>query len=117
MPVFNSEGTWVGDFPQVVTNVGADSVVTLAAPGERMRWLITGLSATTDKIPTAPAPLTIVSGATTIERIEGNNAWPWNFAQDVHYRGGVNEAVVITLTTQGAAVRGTLRITAMKVSA
>jgi hypothetical protein len=104
----------VGDVHAVATAVNGAATVTLAAPGERMRWLILAMTVSMNGDPAAPVSLTVVSGSTTIERIEFPAAACAPYNSRGSYKGGVNEAVVVTLPALGASIRGTVTVRAIK---
>lgn len=108
----------VADTQSVATAVNGDAVVTLAAPGERLRWLVLGTTISMNGDPAAAVSFTIVSGgATTLERIEFPAAACAPYNSRGAYRGGVNEAVVLTLPALGTGIRGTVSVRALKVPA
>ena len=104
----------VGDVHDVATAVNGAATVTLAAPGERLRWLILAMTVSMNGDPAAPVSLTVVSGATTIERIEFPAAACAPYNSRGIYKGGVNEAVVVTLPALGSGIRGTVSVRAIK---
>ena len=105
----------VADVHDVATAINGAATVTLAAPGERLRWLILAMTVSMNGDPAAPVSLTIVSGgATTLERIEFPAAACAPYNSRGIYKGGVNEAVVVTLPALGASIRGTVTVRAIK---
>ena len=105
----------VADSQTLATAVNGAATVTLAAPGERLRWLVLSITVSMNGDPAAPVSFTIVSGSTTIERIEFPAAACAPYNSRGIYKGGVNEAVVCTLPALGASIRGTVSVRALKV--
>jgi hypothetical protein len=106
----------VPDTQEVSTGVNAISTITLAAPGAQNRWLIESLSISMSGDPVAAVSFTIVSGSTTIERLEFPGAACAPLVSNAVYKGGINEAVVLTLPALGASIRGTVSVRAIKSS-
>jgi hypothetical protein len=104
----------VPDVQSVATAVNDAATVNLAAPGEKNRWLILGITISMNGDPTTTPSCTVVSGSTTIERIEFPNAACAPYNTRGVLKGGVNEAVTITLPALGASVRGTVTVRAIK---
>lgn len=105
----------VADSQTLATAINGAATVTLAAPGERLRWLVLSITVSMNGDPAAPVSFTIVSGADTIERIEFPAAACAPYNSRGIYKGGVNEAVVCSLPALGASVRGTVSVRALKV--
>lgn len=120
MPVLDREGDIVGDTPSVQSAVNAPVTLTLPAPGERFRWLVTGFALSASAVAAAAVTFTLISNLTTLDQIEvpgGAGALPLQLVSDRRYRGEVNQPVVATLPALGAAVRGTVALNAQRVPA
>jgi hypothetical protein len=108
----------VADAQDVASAVNGAATVTLAAPGARLRWLVLSTTISMNGDPAAAVSFTIVSGgATTLERIEFPAAACAPYNSRGIYKGGVNEAVVLSLPALGASIRGTVSVRAIKVPA
>lgn len=107
----------IADNQPVATANGAAATITLPAPGERQRWLILSHSVSIGGTPTAAPIFTVVSGATTIERLDFPLAAVAPYSSRAALRGGVNEAITINLTSAGAGVQGTVSVRAVKAPA
>lgn len=101
----------------VATNTNGAAVVTLAAPSERMRWLVVGFSISANGQPVSAVAATMVSGATEIERVQIPAVSFSAIVSGGVYRGGAGEAVVVTLPSLGAAITGTISVRAMQIPA
>ena len=108
----------VPDVQSVATAVDGAATVTLAAPGPRLRWLVLSTTISMNGDPAAAVSFTVVSGgATTLERIEFPAAACAPYNSRGIYKGGVNEAVVLSLPALGTGIRGTVSVRAVKVTA
>jgi hypothetical protein len=107
----------IADVQDVATAVNGASTVTLAAPGSGMRWLVLSQSISMNGDPAAAVSYTVVSGSTTIERLEFPAAACAPYNTKAILKGGVNEAVVCSLPALGASIRGTVTVRAIKVPA
>lgn len=101
----------------VATATNAAATVTLAAPGERNRWLVVGMTISTSAAPATAVALTVSSASTEIERVQFPAALFAPVSTTSVYRGGANEAITVTLPALGAGVVGTVTVRAMKIPA
>lgn len=105
----------IGDTQDVQKATNGAATVTLAAPGARLRWLVESLTISMSGDPAAAVEFSITSGAAVIERIQFPAAACAPFSTCAIYRGGINEAVVLTLPALGAGIVGCVSVRANKV--
>ena len=105
----------VPDTQSVAKATNGAATVTLAAPGARNRWLILSVGISMSGDPAAAVELSITSGSTVVERVQFPAAACAPYSSSRIYKGGINEAVVVTLPALGAAIVGCVTVAAIKV--
>lgn len=107
----------VPDTHAMDTQVNAPAVITLAAPPSTMQWLILAVTISMNGDPTTNPSFTVVSGASTLERIDFPNAACAPYNSRGVYKGNVGASVVLTLPALGTGIRGTVSCRAMLIPA
>lgn len=107
----------VPDRHEVATAVNGVAAVTLPAPDSKMQWLVLATTISMNGDPTTAPAFTMVSGASTLERIDFPNAACAPYNSRGVYKGLPGTSVVLSLPALGASVRGTVSCRAMLIPA
>lgn len=107
----------VPDTHEVATAVNGAATVTLAAPASGLQWLILATTISMTGDPAAAVSFTMVSGASTLERIEFPAAACAPYNSRGVYKGLPGTSVVCSLPALGAGIRGTVTVRAMLIPA